>query len=389
MISARSAAALLSISLLACGGDDGGTKLVDARMGGGDGSGSNVTCSSALSIDGASIDIYQEASDQGFMQWLAPVSGMLADGNQLVASFEFYQPMGGAIAAGTYDFSTGMEANYATCRVCLRVIGGTQDNPRFFYPTAGVFTLTSDPIASQTFAGTITGLKLAEVTIDDQDFTSTPIPNGECANIPDFTAAADRIPNAYTCAANTYEDGTNCNCGCDYFEPDCFNTALPTMGCTGQQVCAYDDTAGTACVDVPANDTCATAPTALTLGTAVSGTNVGAKNDYDMGLEGANCTNYDDHDGGDVAYKVTLATGVTYHAVLVADGDLAVAVVGPSNNANVCTANPITTCVAGADGTDPGEDFTFTVPTAGQYYIIVDTFSVAAESSFTLTISAM
>jgi hypothetical protein len=131
---------------------------------------------------------------------------------------------------------------------------------------------------------------------------------------------------------------------------------------------------------------------------AVSGTTIGAHDNYDAGLEGASCTNFA-QPGGDVAYSVVLAasTGYTFTlAGLDATYDGSLSLVGPAADATACTANPITTCVAGADAGANGatETFSYTTPAAGAgtYYVIVDSFAPVtapnSEGAFTIGVTS-
>ena len=119
---------------------------------------------------------------------------------------------------------------------------------------------------------------------------------------------------------------------------------------------------------VPANDTCATA-TELVIGSALSGTTIGAKNDYNSGLE--LCTGFA-QPGADVVYKVPL--GMQSYTVTLSDlsamFDASISIVGVGPQ---CEPQPVT-CRKGKDAGDFGasESFQYTPYTAGYYYIIVD-----------------
>jgi hypothetical protein len=380
---ARLGAVLVSLSVFACG-DDGGTNTI---IDGGRRDSTVQVCSNALSIGTFEIDTNN--TDTGYINWFAPISGTLTDGTDLGLSVEFYPTEGGdPIGIGAFDLTMGGNEDYSTCRICLVGFGGTQDAPKYYFPRAGTVNLTADPLSTRLFKATITGLIMEEVNIDGDTFESTPIATGECANIPDATVDVDAVPAEYTCDASTYTDGTVCNCMCGLLDPDCGTPGTTVTGCTAGLACAYEMTAGDQCVTRPLNDTCA-ASTALTLGTPTTGaTTVGGDNNYDAGLE--TCMDYPDHDGSDVVYSVVLAADTNYSFVMTTTKDLGLALVGPGAD-TLCSANPITTCVAGADAENSTGD-TFTYKTAvgggGTYYVIVDSFSPAVSAPFTLTVTA-
>ncbi len=116
----------------------------------------------------------------------------------------------------------------------------------------------------------------------------------------------------------------------------------------------------------PANDTCA-APTALTAGVAVSGSTIGAKDDYSLGGYPGSC-GLSLNTGRDVTYQFTAQTTGTATATVSPVGlyDPSLLLLTPS-----CAAS---TCARSANVGGPGvpESLTFAV-TAGQSdYVVVD-----------------
>jgi hypothetical protein len=180
---------------------------------------------------------------------------------------------------------------------------------------------------------------------------------------------------------------------CDAFANDdnvCREACDATGDCDALEVCSA--IGGIApkgiCVATPANDTCGTA-TPVVLGTPVTGSTGGGTADYNAGLEGATCTGFSQA-GADVAYQLVLAadTSITVTLSDVSPNfDPSVALLGPGV-ATICDADPITTCVAGADDglTADGETFTYAA-TAGTYFIIVDAFGATDTGSYTLTVA--
>jgi hypothetical protein len=153
-------------------------------------------------------------------------------------------------------------------------------------------------------------------------------------------------------------------------------------------VCRWSSYVGFAgACSAPANDTCQNA-TALTIGLAIAGTNIGATSDYDSGLE--TCTGYA-QPGGDVAYSVLLASSqqITVTLSSVASTlDAAIALIGPGSP-SVCDAAPVT-CLAGADlGVfGEGETFMYTTSSTGTYYILVDTYASVSSGNFMIEVTS-
>lgn len=378
----------LALFIAACGGDS--KKSPDASLADAPNQidatpdGPSQICAS---VTPGTLDVIGTGSASS--SWGAPVTGDVGDGQPLKYQIQVYSGVESSLM-GTFDLSAGKQANYSSCAIC--VLAFEQDSmgqtSKVFFQVAGSITLTEDPFTAGHLVGSVTDLKLQEVTIDQSTFASTPVPNGACGNFGAFSVDHDAVPNAYTCTHSTWTDGATCDCGCGLQDPDCFSGSNTVAGCTGTQGCGPTST----CADRPANDTCAAATT-LTLGTAVTGTTLGAPNDYNAGLEGATCTGYAQV-GGDVVYQVTLAANTAYKVALTgldAGFDGSVSLVGPGTAATVCGAT-ITTCVAGADAGAEGADetFTYTPTAAGTYYVIVDSFYGPGREAgaFTLTVSA-
>jgi hypothetical protein len=111
-------------------------------------------------------------------------------GSQLpdVISFEFYSPDSGYPRTGTFDLSSGANANYATCQQCIIVFQDYTDPgtwTKAFFQTAGTITIDSGsvPGLSPTIGLSWQGITLAEVTIDPDTFVSTLVPDGACYTI--------------------------------------------------------------------------------------------------------------------------------------------------------------------------------------------------------------
>lgn len=342
----------------------------------------SATCT-ATALDTPSI---VDPGDGTFAVWTSPVTTDLGDGGSSTFAFEFYAGIEPNLAT-TFDLAAGHQANYSSCAVCLRLVTtDSSGNPaRVFFQDGGSVTLTVDPITGQHMLGSISNLGMQEVTIDSTSFKSTPVAGGQCLSLGDIALDADTVPSGWTCNHAAYNDGTNCDCKCGTPDPDCAIANAPVVGCSGAQVCFND-----ACADKPANDTCQTAQ-ALTIGTPVTGTTVGATSNYDAGLQATSCTG-SAQPGPDVVYSVDLANATSYKFALTnADPtyDASLSLVGPGAPA-VCDVSPVV-CLAGSDtGVNGGEDeiFTYTTTAAGTYYVIVDSYSATQAGGYTVTVTA-
>ncbi|HEX5058818.1 MAG TPA: pre-peptidase C-terminal domain-containing protein [Kofleriaceae bacterium] len=321
---------------------------------------------------------------QGFVSWKGPITAT-GLGTNLEYQFEFYDNIESSLM-GTFDLKAGNQSNYSTCAICVRAFERDAQGQvvKQYYQSGGSITLTEDPFTNKRLVGSLTDLQLEEVTIAQQTFVSTPVPGGKCGNFGGYAVDHDRVPNAWTCTHTDYDSGTNCNCVCGTPDPDCIINNATVVGCTTGQACFND-----ACVAKPANDTCAQAVT-LTLGTSVMGTTAGADRNYNAGLEGSACTGFG-QPGPDVVYKIDLTANQAITVTLsglAATYDGSIALVGPGAD-TLCDANPIATCVAGADDKFDGQDetFTYTATTAGTYYVIVDAYAPNVGGTFTLLVN--
>jgi hypothetical protein len=133
----------------------------------------------------------------------------------------------------------------------------------------------------------------------------------------------------------------------------------------------------------PPNDTC---DGAIPLERCTQGSLIGyldlGHNDYTPGIYPSSCTGYGAL-GIDLVYMADLEVGDVIFC------SMSTAAPGPSFDAALYMitdcANPSTTCVIGDDSGDP-EEWTYTVTTAGRYYIIADCYSSSTTTGgFTLT----
>jgi hypothetical protein len=208
-------------------------------------------------------------------------------------------------------------------------------------------------------------------------------------------AAVSPVAVGGTCAAgptfcgvtNTIATGI-----CDIFAGDdekCRKVCAVAGDCAGTEACAPVIGTRGVCVTKPTNDTCQTAAP-ITLGTPINASTAGATNNYNLGLEAATCTGFP-QPGADVAYSITLAANQTITATITnvtPDFDPSISLLGPGSAAAVCDAATLT-CTKGADAGNAGdgETLTATAPTAGVYYLIVDSFSATQSGGYTLTVN--
>jgi hypothetical protein len=327
------------------------------------------------------------------LAWGDTVTNDLGDGGDSLFQIEFYNGLQPGPLMGTFQLDEGIDANYATCASCVRLFSFNAAGDmvvRQFFQSSGSITLTEDPFTNQLMIGSLDDVTLVEVTIAD-DFTSTPVPGGECLSLGATVALdADTIPLAWTCPDAAYGDGATCDCMCGAIDPDCSVPANPINGCTAGQVCT-DGICETP-PPPPVNDSCpATVATAtnLVIGVPTTGTTLGATDDFNDGLNA--CTGFD-QPGGDVVYRIVLAPNQAITVSLTgADPsfDSAIAIIRPGSLAG-CNAEPVN-CQAGADATLAGEDETFTFTAAaagGPHWIIVDAYAPGVAGNFTLTVTS-
>ena len=123
-------------------------------------------------------------------------SGQRNEGGQVdLVVVEMIGQSGGPRAVGTYEIDG--TKNYKNCVLCVLVATGCEQQPcdTQYYATSG--TVTIDEYATregQRAAVTLTNVQLVEVTIA-QDYTSTPVPNGEqlCLSSASISGAVELV----------------------------------------------------------------------------------------------------------------------------------------------------------------------------------------------------
>lgn len=165
----------------------------------------------------------------------------------------------------------------------------------------------------------------------------------------------------------------SCNGACSAYSTCYATTETCGNGCDDNGNGSIDE----GCVVAPPNDLCPGA-IAYTIGSTVSGTTVGATNDYTSSCGGASAS-------PDVVYAFTSTGSATSYRIHVDttshDGTIHV------HSANTCAAGDEVACNDDF-GTTRASEVTLNNLAAGTYYIVVDGFSSGNAGPFTLTSSS-
>ncbi len=103
-------------------------------------------------------------------------------------------------APGAYELMEHEQNhNLGTCTTCVYIRADCEpggDCHRFFFQTGGMLEIDSIGMPGETFAGSLIGLTLEEVTIDWGTWVSTPVPGGEgwCIERYDFEHEITPLP---------------------------------------------------------------------------------------------------------------------------------------------------------------------------------------------------
>jgi hypothetical protein len=157
-----------------------------------------------------------------------------------------------ATYVGTFELGTGADDNFGTCAHCLYIRTDTRD--RAFFADRGTLVSNSDPY-SRRIDLSVSDLRLIEVEVDEETRSSTPVEDGLCIEVADFSHEGVYPPQSWTCPAENYGNGQACNCECGAFDPDCSTSSclpgdpacsggpgesLPIVGCEAEEVCVID-----------------------------------------------------------------------------------------------------------------------------------------------------
>lgn len=201
---------LATVTIAACGGDDGGVTAIDARRidSGSGGPDAAATCDLPAGIslgEGTGIDFQRQDGMTAGHYTLASGLSLGSDMPPTVMFVEFYNdyaPFGtsmapGAVAPGTYTIDA-TQSNYASCGACMRIFtkyvqGMPSTFNQTYMPNGGTITINSvTPTVGGTIDVTFTNLTLRQVTIaTDGTFETTDVAGGCTSTISDghFTGA--------------------------------------------------------------------------------------------------------------------------------------------------------------------------------------------------------
>ena len=107
-----------------------------------------------------------------------------AESDSAFISVEFYDIGSGSPLTGVGIYPIGSNAadrNYETCSTCIIIYAdcGAESCDKLFFATGGTIEVTAIDQAAGTITAELKDIVAVEVTIDQQTFRSTPVPNGE------------------------------------------------------------------------------------------------------------------------------------------------------------------------------------------------------------------
>jgi hypothetical protein len=150
--------------------------------------------------------------------------------------------------------------DYATCSTCVLAYAGCDDTDtcaRVYLATAGTLTVSAMSTGGR-FAGSVTGLRLVEVTMDPDTYATTPVAGGETWCVP--TLAFDTpIEGMLPCS-------TSADCAVDAGAPYCHVESSVCVQCLEESHCAgtaatpHCDGASLACVECVTDAHCGANP---------------------------------------------------------------------------------------------------------------------------------
>lgn len=129
--------------------------------------------------------------DEFFVDFYAPIDSG-ADTSSLYLSLEDgYGVYENGLKTGQVSL-TGDETNMATCGACLQLYASTSaEEGMFFMPTGGTLNVSS---INGRFTGTVSNVTFVEVTIDEETWESTPVPNGCTTQVTSASFDAEIVP---------------------------------------------------------------------------------------------------------------------------------------------------------------------------------------------------
>jgi hypothetical protein len=157
-----------------------------------------------------------------------------------IIQFEFYAP-----DTGSFDLSAAPNDNYSMCSQCI--VAAEDEGAVLFFQAEGTMDVADDP-TDGTFVGSLSGVRLVEVTIDPDTFVSTPVKDGACIEITDGDVASAEppdVPAEWTCDQDYYGTDDGCDCGCGALDPDCPDMDIDSCEyCANEGSCSATDCPG-------------------------------------------------------------------------------------------------------------------------------------------------
>jgi len=208
-----------------------------------------ASCSASSSYGAATLG-NQTIADDTLPDHLAATGDLNGDPDQLVIElFNGYGVMTGGIAPGTYTLA-GADLDYATCGLCVYVVGDGQD---MYLATGGTVEITSiEPSLQVSFSN----LTFQHVDVDQDTSETTPSADGCTSSL--TSGGFDVVVTPQEICDNTTDDDGDTLADCA--DPDCTGTtACPTGEICGNTT----DDDGDGAVDC-ADAECATDPSCVT-----------------------------------------------------------------------------------------------------------------------------
>lgn len=142
-----------------------------------------------------------------------PDTGALDSQNNEVEDFFQLEIYADTFAPGTVDIMTGGNDNFETCDYCLRVIENATDatSRKDYFAQFGSIEIGYVGADNVSF-GTISNLRLIEVTIDKTTFKSTPVEGGDCLHV---ETGAWNVTGETLCTTNADCSGDKAVCKTD------------------------------------------------------------------------------------------------------------------------------------------------------------------------------
>lgn len=215
------------------GSDSGGSAGIDGGSGG-EGGAPARNCTEITA--GTVVVAYDSHEAPSITRYYTELTSPLATADLDYLNVEFYD--GGSFDGGligTFDLGTSSETQYASCARCVLVFqDDTSVDGKLFFQESG--TLVVEPSSDQMNGlpdVRLENVTLIEVTIAD-DFTSTPVPGGDCVHIEEATLTRETNEVLWSCRPSWYGDSL-CDCGCLTPDPDC---SVPTSdACPAEYGC--------------------------------------------------------------------------------------------------------------------------------------------------------